>query len=72
MGDYSTSLIDEIQSDLQDVGLLNYPYYRPLGEANWAFILGWHQGLGCFTGLVSSLGLVSGPARLFFKPYHVL
>ena len=51
------------------MGLPNYPCYRPLGRADRAFVLGWHQGLGCFTGRASSLGLASGPASLFFKPY---
>ena len=53
------------------MGLPNYPCYRPLGRADWAFILGWRQGLGCFIGLASSLGLASGPACLFFKPYQL-
>ena len=52
------------------MGLPNYPFYRPLGQVDWAFVLGWRQGLGCFIGLASSLGLASGPARLFFKPHH--
>ena len=53
------------------MGLPKYPCYRPLGRADWAFVLGWRQGLGCFIGLVSSLGLASGPALLFFKPYQL-
>ena len=44
---------------------------RPLGRANWAFILGWRQRSECFNGRAFSLGLVSGPAMLFFKPYQV-
>ena len=40
---------------------------RPLGRADWAFILGWLQRLECFNGRASSLGLASGPANLFFK-----
>ena len=44
---------------------------RPLGRADWAFILGWHQRPECFNGSVSSLGLASGPASPFFKPYQL-
>ena len=44
---------------------------RPLGLADWAFILGWRQRLECFNGRASSLGLVSGPASPFFKPYQL-
>ena len=29
------------------------------------------KGLGVFIGPASSLGLVSGPARLFFKPHQL-
>ena len=43
---------------------------RPLGRADWAFVLGWSQGPGCFIGHASSLGLASGPTSSFFKPYH--
>ena len=32
-------------------------------------ILGQYQGLERFTGLIFSLGLMSRPMRLFFKPY---
>ena len=46
-------------------------YDRPLGRADWAFVLGWSQGPGCFIGRASSLGLVSGPASPFFKPYQL-
>ena len=42
----------------------------PLGRADWAFILGWRQGLGCFTGRGSHWGLASGPASPFFIPYQ--
>ena len=41
------------------------------GEWTELSFLVWHQGLGCFIGLVSSLGLASGPACLFFKPYQL-
>ena len=44
---------------------------RPLGRADWAFVLGWRQGPGCFTGRTSSLGLASGHASPFFKPYQL-
>ena len=37
---YPTSLIGEIWFDLQDMGTLVCPRYRPLGRMNWAFILG--------------------------------
>ena len=44
---------------------------RPLGRADWAFILGWRQRLGCFNGRTSSLGLASGPASPFFNPHQL-
>ena len=44
---------------------------RPLGRANWAFILGGRQRPECFNGCASSLGLVSGLASPFFKPYQL-
>ena len=44
---------------------------RPLGRADWAFILGWCQRPECFNERASSLGLVSGPASPFFKPYQL-
>ena len=43
---------------------------RPLGRADWAFIMGWRQRLECFNRRASSLGLVSGSASPFFKPYQ--
>ena len=43
---------------------------RSLGQADWAFVLGWSQESGCFIERASSLGLVSGPASPFFKPYQ--
>ena len=46
-------------------------HYRPLGRADWAFILSWRQRPECFNGHASSLGLASGPASPFFKPYHI-
>ena len=44
---------------------------RPLGRADWAFILGWRQRPECFNGCASSLGLESGPASPLFKPYQL-
>ena len=44
---------------------------RPLGRADWAFILGWRQRPGCFNGCTPSLGLASGSASPFFKPYQL-
>ena len=44
---------------------------RPLRRGDWAFVLGWLWGPGCFTGRISSLGLVRGSASLFFKPYQL-
>ena len=44
---------------------------RPLRRMDWAFVLSWSQGLGCFIGRASSLGLASGPASPFFKPYQL-
>ena len=43
---------------------------RPLGRADWAFILGWRRRPECFNGRASSLGLASGLASPFFKPYQ--
>ena len=45
---------------------------RPLERADWAFVLGWSQGPECFIGCTSSLGLVSGSASPFFRPYQDL
>ena len=44
---------------------------RPLGRADWAFILGWRQRPECFNGRASSLGLASGLTTPFFKPYQL-
>ena len=44
---------------------------RPLGRADWAFVSGWSQGPGYFIGRASTLGLASGPANPFFKPYQL-
>ena len=44
---YLSFLIDEIWLDLQD-NIFYFPYLwktshsRPLGRADWAFIMGWH------------------------------
>ena len=43
----------------------------PLGRADWAFILGWRQRPEYFNGRASSLGLASGLASPFFKPYQL-
>ena len=61
-------LLGEIWFDLLDMGFLDCPCYWPLGRTNWAPFLGQCQGPGRFTGLTFSLGLVSGPARLFLNP----
>ena len=53
------------------MGFSDRPCYWPLGRTNWASVLGQRQGLGRLTGLTFSLGLASGPARLFFKPYQL-
>ena len=54
------------------MGFSGCPGYWPLGRTNWAPVLGRCQGPGRFTELTFFLGLVSGPARLFFKPYQLL
>ena len=46
-------------------------YDRPLGRSDWAFVLGWRQGPGCFIGRTTYLGLASGPTSPFFKPYQL-
>ena len=48
-----------------------YPCNWPLGRTNWAPVLGRCQGPRRFTEITFFLGLVSGPARLFFKPYQL-
>ena len=53
------------------MGFLDCPCCWPLGRTNWAPVLDRCQRLGHFTGLTVSLGLASGPARLFFKPYQL-
>ena len=47
-----------------------WAFNRPLGRADWAFILGWRQRSECFNGRASSFGLASGPVSPFFKPYQ--
>ena len=54
------------------MGFSDCSCYWPLGPKNWASVLGQCQGLDRFTRLTFSLGLTSGPARLFFKPYQIL
>ena len=53
------------------MGFSHGPSCWPSGRADRAFVLGLCQGLGHLTRLTFSLGLVSGPARLFFKPYQL-
>ena len=50
------------------MSFLSCPCYWPLGRMNWALVLGWCQEPGHFTEPAYFLGLVSGPAPLFFKP----
>ena len=83
---YLSFLIDEIWLDLQD-NIFYFPYLwetshnRPLGRADWTFIMGWHQkGLNadvkraeCFKGHASPLGFSEWAcvflwARLFLGP----
>ena len=52
------------------MGFSGCPGYWPLGRTNWAPVLGRCQGPGHFTELTFFLGLMSGLARLFFKPYQ--
>ena len=54
------------------MGFSDCPGCWPLGRTNWAPVLGRCQGLERFTELTFSLGLASGPTRLFFKPYQHL
>ena len=53
------------------MGFSDRPCYWPLGRTNCVSILGRCHGLERLTGLTFSLGLASGPARLFFKPYQL-
>ena len=53
------------------MGFSGCPCYWPLGRTNWAPVLGLYQGPGRFNELTFFLGLVSGPGRLFFKPYQL-
>ena len=41
---------------------------RPLGRADWAFILGWHQWPECSNGRASFLGFASGLRAHFSNP----
>ena len=50
------------------MGFLGCLCYWPLGQMNGAPVLGLYQEPGRFTEPAYFLGLVSGPARLFFKP----
>ena len=49
------------------MSFLGCPCYWPLGRMNWAPVLGRFQEPGRFTEPAYFLGLVSGPACLFFK-----
>ena len=53
------------------MGFSDCPYCWSLRRTNRAPVLGQCQGLGHLTMLTFSLGLASGPARLFFKPYQL-
>ena len=53
------------------MGAFQITHDRPLGRADWPFVLGWSQGPECFIRRASSLGLASGPASPFFKPYQL-
>ena len=53
------------------MGFSNCSCCWPVGRTNRASVLGRCQGLGRLTGLTFSLGLASGPALLFFKPYQL-
>ena len=50
------------------MGFFGCPCYWPLGRMNLAPVLGRYQKLGRFLEPAYFLGLVHGPARLFFKP----
>ena len=74
--DYPTSLIGEIQLDSSDkllLGIILFPLLVrfKLIEDFPTSVSGQCPGLGLLTGLTFSLGLASGPAHLFFKPYHL-
>ena len=60
------------RSWLVDHGLLKLSSKR-IGPSTWAIIKqSEHSKRVCLVDRVSLLGLVSGPARLFFKPYQYL
>ena len=50
------------------MGFFGCTCYWPLGRMNWAPVLGRCQEPGRFTEPAFFLGLVRGPAHLFFKP----
>ena len=60
--DYPPFLISEIY--LQDVGLLSYPYHRPLERVNWVFPF-WAdvRGQDALLGQPLFRGPVDGPAN---------
>ena len=49
-----------------------WPFNRPLGRADWAFIPGWRQRPECFNGRASSLGLANRPAIHFSNPIIII
>ena len=53
------------------MSFLGCPCYCSLGQTNWAPISDRCQGLGRFIGLTFSLGLASGPTRLFSNPINL-
>ena len=53
------------------MGFSGCPCYWPLGQTNWASVLDRCRGPGRFNELPFFLGLASGLACLFFKPYHL-
>ena len=57
--------------DSEDMGFSDCLCHWPLGRTNWAPVLGRCQGPERFNELTFFLGLVSWPARLFFKPYQL-
>ena len=58
-------------SSIYRMWVFSITHKRPLGRADWAFILGWRQRPECSNGHASSLGLASGPTSPFFKPYQL-
>ena len=63
--------IGEIQSDLQDMGLPNYPI-PAFGPSVPGSSFGLKREPGYHIGRATSLGLESGPASPFLQLYHIL